>query len=128
MSRDDRLYAALVDVFDEMDDEDFIDLHNDFARDNGYDMIYHMYELDEICMNQLGYSLDSFMRDLGQFDIDDEYFTVTDTSEINSFDSLLDSRCPADREGMINYIIETDYAAGNEAVQEVLDSFAHSID
>ena len=128
MSRDERLYAALVDVFDEMDDEDYIDLHNDFARDDGYNMIYHMYDLDEVCQTQMGYTLDSFMRDLGQFDIDDEYFTNTDTNTINSFDSLLDGRCPIDRDEMIRYIVDTGYGAGNEAVEEVLDSFAHSID
>lgn len=128
MSREERLREAIADVLDEMDDEEFIDLYNDMARDDGYDMIYHMYDLDEVCSTQMGYTIEGFMRDLGEFSIDDEYFTVTDTNVINSFDSLLDFKSPVDRDAMINYLAETEYAFGNDSLQELFDSFAYTTD
>lgn len=125
MSKDERLRAALQTLFDEMEDADFIAFYNDIARDDGYDMIYHMYELDEICS---GYTLTDFLQDMINFSIDDEYFTIRSNGDITSFDSILDSRCPADRDEMIQYIINTGYGFGNDAVEELLDSFAYSVD
>lgn len=128
MSKDDRLRNALADVFDEMDDADFISLHNDLARDEGYNMIYEMSEIDEILNIQKNYAISDVLRDLDpRFDYYDEYFTIDDSGIIKSFNSLLDFNSPADRDELIRYIADTGYGFGNDAVEDVLNSFVYTV-
>ena len=113
----------LRDLFDEMDDVDFINLHNEMAREDGDNMIYDMSDIDEIFNIQKGYAISDVLRDLDpDFDYYQEYFTIDDHQNIKSFDSILDPNCPADRDEMIRYIVDTGFAFGNDAIQELIDT------
>ena len=109
----------LRDLFDEMDDVDFINIHNEIAREDGSNIIYEMSDIDEVFK---GYSISDILRDLApDFNYDQEYFTIDDHNYIKSFDSLLDHNSPADRDEMIRYIIDTEFAFGNDDIQVILD-------
>ncbi len=128
MAKQDRLESALIDLFDEMDDVDFINLHNDIAREDGDNMIYEMSDIDEILNIQKNYAISDVLRDLApDFDYDQEYFTIDDHGIIKSFDSLLDPNCPADRDEMIRYIVDTGYGFGNDDIEELLNSFVYTV-
>lgn len=129
MAKQDRLESALRDLLDEMDDAEFIDLHNTMASEEGYNMIYNMSDIDEILNIQKGMAISDVLRDLdSDFNYFQEYFTIDDHETIKSFDSILDPNCPADRDEMIRYIVDTGYGFGNDAIEELLDSFAYLTD
>ena len=110
---------ALRDLLDEMDDDEFIALHNEIAREDGNNIIYEMSDIDEVFK---GYLISDILRDLApDFDYDQEYFTIDDHNYIKSFDSLLDHNSPADRDEMIRYIVDTEFAFGNDEIQAILD-------
>lgn len=128
MAKEERLESALRDLFAKMDDVDFINLHNDLARDEGYNMIYEMSDIDEVFNYQKNYSISDVLRDLApDFDHDQEYFTIDDHDIIKSFDSILDPNCPADIDEMIRYIVDTGYGFGNDDIEELLDSFVYTV-
>ena len=128
MAKEERLESALRNLFYEMDDVDFINLHNDLARDEGYNMIYEMSDIDEVFNYQKNYAISDILRDLApDFDYDQEYFTIDDHDIIKSFDSILDPNCPADIDEMIRYIVDTGYGFGNDDIEELLDSFVYTV-
>lgn len=115
------LRKRLIDVLDSISDKDFIDLYNAIAKETNRDeFIYYMDEIDVVLDD---FTPSGIIRGLADtFSLDDDYFTVDDRLSIYSFYDLLDDGCPADRDEMVDIILDSQDSFDNKDVQAVLDS------
>jgi len=108
-------------LIDEIPEEEAIRMHNSLADYNDvYDKIYYMDDFDEVLTEQNYSPKEVLMYSEGTVDLNDEYFTIRDTLEILSFTDLYSANSPWDKEGLIEYIIETE---DNLGIQEIEDLF-----
>lgn len=117
-------------LFDEMSDDDIIQLHNTIAGDyNDENRIHYMSDFDDIINNWYNYTPSDLLNHLGaEFSLDDEYFTVDDHGDIYSFMDLLGTFSPWDKDAAINYIIDFGEDFGNSDIKLLLDRYDSEYD
>ena len=121
----DELREALEDLFDDgLSDEEVLDMWNEYAYSHNRPMMYEMYRIEEVLINQEHMALREIISSLDpKFDTEDEYFTVNDMDYIVSFSDWYSVECPFDREELIDSIVDTANSFGNDQVQDLLDEY-----
>lgn len=119
----DELYGALEDLFDEMNDRDFIDLWNEYAYNYGSTPIYYMDDFDEIMDDRFDYTPYELLESAVDWNGSADYFVVDDLGHIKCFSDLAGQGSPVDRNDLINAIIDTENDFDNDEVAELLEEF-----
>ena len=113
-------------LYDEMPDSEIIELHNRICREMGYsDIIYDMDDFDEVIGNEYSFTPSELVYTVvgTDFDVNDAYFVVTDTEDINTFSDLLSAKSPIDRDNMTSIIISYNNSYDNDDIQALLDQY-----
>ena len=122
MNRD-VLEERLADIFDEMSDEDIINVWNTYAYNDGYTPVYYMDDFDDIIDERYSFTPSELLDAVIEWDSSAEYFIVDDLDHISCFSDLRDKHCPIDVQQLINDIIDTDDDFDNDDIADVLDEF-----
>jgi len=123
-TNNDELREALENLIDEgLDDDEFIELWNNYADGTEVGKIYPMSDIEDILMRQMGMSLLDIISNVKEFYTDDEFFTVDNMDFIVSFSDIYETMSPFDRDELIDSIVNSRDSFGNEKVRDLLDEF-----
>lgn len=118
------LREALEILFDEgLDDDEFIELWNNYADGTEVGKIYPMSDIEDILMRQMGMSLLDIISSVKEFYTDDEFFTIDNMDFIVSFSDFYETMSPVDRDELIDSIVNSRDSFGNKKVRDLLDEF-----
>ena len=110
----------IVDYINSMNDEELIELHNRYCEAAGYedDIVYSMYELDEILEGRTPTDILS-MGFYGDFRPQHDFFCFNGYGNLKSADYIADM--PIFAIDIANYILSEKDSLGNDEIQEMLD-------
>ena len=123
-TNNDELREALENLIDEgLEDDEFIELWNNYADGTETGKIYPMSEIEDILMRQMGMSLLDIISNVKEFYTDDEFFTIDNMDFIVSFSDIYETMSPFDRDELIDSIVNSRDSFGNEKIRDLLDEF-----
>lgn len=120
MNRDE-LQETLIDIFDEMSDQDFVDAWNNFAYNNGYVPIHYMEDFDDIIDERYSFTPSELLDAAVEWNGSADYFIVDDLDHIICFSDLRDKGCPADVNALIMHVVDTNDDLDNSDIADLLD-------
>ena len=110
----------LVDYINSMKTEEIVELHNRYCEAAGYedDIVYSMYELDEILEGRT--PTDILSRGFyGDFRPQHDFFWFNGYGNLESADYIADM--PIFAIDIANYILSEEDSLGNDEIKEILD-------
>ena len=110
----------LVDYINDMNDDEAVELHNRYCEAAGYedDIVYSMYELDEILEGRTPTDILS-MGFYGDFRPQHDFFWFNGYGNLESADYIADM--PIFAIDIANYILSEKDSLGNDEIKEILD-------
>lgn len=118
----DIIVDKLYDLFENsISEEDAVAAYNEFASQIGEDQIHTMDELDDVLSS---WSPSDIVWQIAgsDFNVNDDYFVVTDTEDIHSFTNLSDTYSPFDISSLVEYIVDENEDFGIAEISEILAS------
>lgn len=112
---------ALVHLLENFDDEQMIEIYNEYAEKNYYEKIYPMSMFYPELYSGEGRTPFEIMKDLEDVYEGDKWVSEHDVYGWQSFNNYWDSPNCAGETELAKYIAENDDNLGNSDIQEVLD-------
>ena len=107
---------------EEVLDRDIVSAYNQYARDNGYEELFQMSELDEL-LGDLSYREAKDKMDDG-FNENDEYFYVSNST--GYYTSTSDIYDVVDLSDLAKYMSDNEDACGISEVEDILDGITET--
>ena len=116
---DDERYEKILDYFNDLSEEDIVDMHNAYCEESNYDedIIYRMYEINDMLSD---YEPAEILNLVGEkhFDSTEDFFRFTKKGIESSVEPLRDGWIEIG--DIIIYIINSEDWLGHSAIAEIL--------
>lgn len=108
---------VLMEKLENLCDCELIGIWNDFCKvDNRQENV--IYDLDDYMLDGVFEYASEALKNLGEFDYNDDYFSYDDYGDINSFSGALDTFSPIDLDKLVDWLEENTDIADEYGLEE----------
>lgn len=107
----------LMEKLENLYDSELVSLWNDFCKvDSRQENL--IYDLDDYTLDGVFESASEVLKNLGEFDYDDDYFAYDGYGYINSFSGALDTYSPVDLDMLVDWLEDNIDVADEYGLEE----------